>query len=178
MQVINQASESLSMRKESHWSKSLHNIQSKWNLLGLLFFYLSFFVNYFQKIWLHFFSFMSMFCACFLSLLQLDLIKITFNWFFSIFFSWSIFILLRKMPKAKSKTIRKDAEEAPEKPKKQKISKKKKTSGKYTWQVLFFKTDPPCNYILIYSSVRRFVILRLDVSKFKLKLHLIYLSFF
>ena len=51
---------------------------------------------------------------------------------FSIFFSWSIFILLRKMPKAKSKTIRKDAEEAPEKPKKQKISKKKKTSGKYT----------------------------------------------
>jgi hypothetical protein len=36
------------------------------------------------------------------------------------------------MPKAKSKTIRKDAEEAPEKPKKQKISKKKKTSGKYT----------------------------------------------
>ena len=51
---------------------------------------------------------------------------------FSIFFSWSIFILLRKMPKAKSKTIRKDAEEAPEKPKRQKISKKKKTSGKYT----------------------------------------------
>ena len=82
------------------------------------------------------------------------------------------------MPKAKSKTIRKDAEEAPEKPKKQKISKKKKTSGKYTWQVLLFKTDPPCNYILIYSSVRRFVILRLDVSKFKFKLHLIYLSFF
>ena len=50
----------------------------------------------------------------------------------SIFFSWSIFILLRKMPKVKEKTIRKDAEEAPEKSKKRKGHKKKKTSGKYT----------------------------------------------
>ena len=49
---------------------------------------------------------------------------------YSIFFSWSIFIHLRKMPKAKAKTIRKDAEEAPEKPKKRKGHKKKKTAGK------------------------------------------------
>lgn len=41
------------------------------------------------------------------------------------------------MPKAKAKTIRKDAEEAPEKPRKRKISRKttkgkKKTSGNLT----------------------------------------------
>ena len=48
--------------------------------------YWIFSVNCFQKIWLYFFPFMSIFCACFVSLLQLDLIKITFNWFFQYFF--------------------------------------------------------------------------------------------